>query len=199
MIGALHFLADSAPDGTGSQLIIISSPAEPQWSPSPWLPWAIGILLFLAAAFLAYRRAAPAVQDVPRRRHRILLTGLAWAAMLALMFAPHEYATSSIAPFWLTLVVLTVGLFVLGTVVLGATDLMLDYFRPRRRREWLAIGPLLFAIIVPTTIFVIGVGASFELFAQAGPGPIALAAAAAGFVWWAWLPAFDAKLAYVFE
>ena len=199
MSRALHLLADSAPDGTGSRLIIISSSAEPQWSPSPWLPWAIGIVLFLAAAFLAYRRAAPAVQNVPSRRRRILLTGLAWAATLALTFAPQHYARPWGSPFWLGLLVLTVGLFLLGATILGALDLILDYFRPLRRREWLAIGPLLFAVIVPATIFGLGLGASGGLFAEAGPGRVALAAAAAGFIWWAWLPAYDAKLAYVFE
>jgi succinate dehydrogenase hydrophobic anchor subunit len=163
------------------------------------VPWAIGIFLFFCAAFIAYRRAAPAAQDVPRRRRRILLTGLTWATMFALMFAPQQYAKPWGSPFWLSLLLVTAVLFLLGTTILGGLDLILDYFRPLRRREWLAIGPLLFAVIVPATIFGLGLGPSGGLLAQAGPGPVALAAAAAGLVWWAWLPALDASLAYVFE
>ena len=185
------------PQGVNIVTIIdISAPSAP---PNPWLPWAIGAGLLLAAGAVAHRRAGGDPREVPSRRTRILVAGLAWGACVTAMFVPRQYAEASGDSFLLNLAVRLAMLSLLATALLAAVDPTLDYFQPRRRRQWLVAGPAMLAALLPATLFVTGLAESVQLLRTAGPGPLAIASAAAGFVWWSWLPASDARLAQVFE
>jgi len=192
----LLLAAEDTSRGVNTVSIIDISPPPP--GPSPWLPWAIGGGALLVAGAVAYRRAGGDHRDVPSRRVRIAITGLTWAATLTAMFAPRDYATAGwdLPVFLLARVAL---LTMFAAALLGALDLMLDYFQPRRRRPWLLLGPALFASVVPFTASIGDLSASISMLSDAGPGPLALAGVVAGLVWWSCLPTWDVRLASIFD
>jgi len=192
----LLLAADESSRGVNTVSIVNISPPPP--GPSPWLPWAIGAAALLAAGAVAYRRAARHHRGVPSRRARIAITGFTWAATLAAMFAPRDHATGG-GDFLLFLLARVALLTVFAAALLGALDLMLDYFQPRRRLPWLLLGPALFAIVVPLTASIGDLSASLSMLSDAGPGPLALAGVAAGLVWWSCLPHWDVRLASIFD
>jgi len=192
----LLLAADDSSRGVNYVSIVNISPPPP--GPSPWLPWAIGAAALLAAGAVAYRRVAADDRGVPRRRARIAITGLTWAATLAAMLAPRDYASGS-GDFPLFLLARVALLTAFAAALLGALDLMLDYFQPRRRLPWLVLGPALFAVVVPLTASMGDLSASLSMLSEAGPGPLALAGIAAGLVWWSCLPNWDVRLASIFD
>jgi hypothetical protein len=188
--------AEDTSRGINTVSIVDISPPPP--GPSPWLPWAIGAAALLVAGAVAYRRAAGEDRDVPSRRVRIAITGLTWAATLTAMFAPRDYARAG-WEFPLFLLARVALLTMFAAVLLGALDLMLDVFQPRRRRPWLLLGPAVFASVVPLTASIGDLSASISMLSDAGPGPLGLAGVAAGLVWWSCLPTLDLRLASIFD
>jgi hypothetical protein len=192
----LLLAADEPLRGVNTVVIVNMPSARP--GPSPWLPWAIGAAALLLAGAVASRRAARDHRGAPSRRTRIAITGLSWAATLTAMFAPRDYATAA-WDFPLFLLARVAVLTLFAAALLGALDLMLDYFQPRRRLPWLLLGPALFAIVVPFTASMGDLSASLSMLSDAGPGPLALAGVAAGLVWWSCLPNWDVRLASIFD
>jgi hypothetical protein len=178
----------------------------PESSADMWIGFAIGLLVLLAAAAWARRRAPRAELEPVRRRTRIIRASIACSLGLTLILAPRTYLQGSVFEYWTPL---TDFLFALAAnailysiaalVLIAALDLFLDLFGPIRSRRWLMIA-------LPLFLFYVAAGAA--LFAWKGsipldPNPrqllLVAAGLATGLVWWADLPLARRTVARVFE
>jgi hypothetical protein len=184
----------------------VATGPTPGSSADMWLGFSIGLVVILAAAAWARRRALQTEIRPVRRRTRIIRTAIACALGLTAILAPREYMQGYFVGYWtpltdflFALAVTAILYAIAALVLLGALDLFLDLFSPIRSRRWLVIAPPLFLAYV---------AASAALFAWKGslpldPNPrqllLAAAGLATGLVWWADLPLARRTVARVFE
>jgi hypothetical protein len=178
---------------------LVSGPPVPP--PNPWVGLAVGLAVIVAVAALARWRARRADQTPPRRRARILWASASGAGAMTAMLVPEQLARN--APFEPSiefgLLVHFVSMGVLALMLLGTADLLLDAFRPRRSRAWLAIAPLLLAAFVTGTLAATGWLGTVSTEPDPHQLMLVLAGIAAGLTWWSHLPAPANRSAGVFE
>lgn len=164
-------------------------------------------LVVLAAVALAVRRRVRRGGSAPAARsRRIVAAGATFGAVLAAMataadlVAPaSDWAAGGALERALGLGLRFGAGALLGALLLGTADLLLDAARPRRTRAWLALAPPLLAG------FVVGLLAATGWHGGIGadPGPglprLALAGLAGGLVWWSFLPLPGAEVAQLFD
>lgn len=160
----------------------------------------IALLVLIAVLIFALRRAERPGPDTPARSHRLTVASATFAGAFILLLLVQDYSlvrSDELAPMAL------VGLFVLtgiGLVLFGIAEFWLGFWRPRRTRGWLVAGALVFG-----ALFSGAAGAASWLHAETLHPiepvllQIAIVAAAAGIVWWCYLPIPRAVVAGAFD
>jgi H+/Cl- antiporter ClcA len=119
--------------------------------------------------------------------------------MMTFMLVPRELVEADDPPFAFRLLVIF-GIFsLLALALLVAADLLLDFFRPQRTRNWLLIATPLLTVLIPGAVIASGFPSEIGVFSQIDPVMLAFAGVAAALTWWSDLPVRNAQLAHVFE
>ena len=187
--------------------LTVSTTGEPgPPPPSPWIGVGIGLVVLAVAIVLVLRHARRPQRMPPRRRVRILVASLAGgAAYLAMLIPLYVYeardigALPGLGGFALMLAVHVLIFGALGVPLFGTADLLLDYFRPRRTRAWLALGPLAITAFIVGLLGATGWVRALATAPEGSTSGLILAALIGGLVWWAFLTAPTARVGHVFE
>ena len=179
-------------------------PAPEPLLPEPWSAIGLGIAAVTIAAALAWHHSRRRLASPASRRRRIAAAVTTFAAAATSMSLPAVLNPADYDPFdryvpapELVLAATFAAMALLGLLLLGTLDLLVDILRPRRSRLWLALSP-------PMVCGFVG-----GLFAAAGGGPLApmaeqlpivlAAALAASLSWWARLPRPGEEVASIFD
>lgn len=170
--------------------------AGPPSDDHPWIGLAVGAIVLIAAAALAWRRAH-GTAPTPSRSTRIVRAALTCGAAMAAMRAPDEIALgggpleSAFATF--------VPVAMLALILLGIADLLLDAFRPHRTRTWLLLAPPLLVVFFVGTLAATGWMDMVSAEADPGEAMLVIAVLAAALTWWSHLPEPGVDVARIFE
>lgn len=159
------------------------------------------VLALVVAVVVARRRGRSTDDRPPRRLLRVLYPSLLMALALAAPFTAVELESPSVpAPTAPVAAFAFVMMALVYLVLFGLTDFWLGLFRPRRTPGWLAAGIVAFilvnALVAALAIWLGGPGTAPVQWADLA---IAAMAAAAGILWWAYLPSPHPDRASVFE
>jgi hypothetical protein len=186
--------------GSDYNLIVLVG-APPQVPAPPWAGIAIGVALFAAMALLVRHRARQPELRPPSRPFRILETAAIWSAAYTAMRMPELVETVPLVGISIALgFAAAASLFMVTALLLvGAADLLLDMFAPRRTLFWLLAGPLLLAGFAVG--FLAATGWMEIVTSDPGWREAMLLAAAllAGLGWWSRLPLHRNPTAEIFE
>ncbi len=165
------------------------------------LAFAVAILCFLLAAAIARRRSFREIVDRPSRASRIMVsTAYLDVGITIMLVFPLMAMGGQLADIFQILVTAVVVIGVVGMAIFAIVDLIAGFLRPVRNRSWLFVGALLF----PLLLMGVGVGIIALLAPEKlhlGQRSLAscLVAAAAGLIWWSFLPPKRAEVARLFD
>ena len=162
--------------------------------------FAVALSALLLALWLARYRGRSREGPGARRLVRIAAPAFFFAIAHALGQAAYLIASAGVEPELVPAAAATAIGGLLLMLVVGFADLMLEPFRPLRRRVWLAAAASGFGVLITAMTCALAWKLD-EVSTLAAPAVLRMAmiAAGAGAIWWSLLPTSDTALTRVFD
>jgi hypothetical protein len=171
-----------------------------------WLGFGGALLAIAAAGWLARSRSrrgrGGAEEATPLHRlRRLVYSAAAFGSAMTVALSPEYVLREGLSWNYLPLAALAVlVLSLVGMLPFGIVHFWLGLRDPRRDRPWLVRAVLTFVIVMLAGLMLIAaMGGNMWRVLDPALLSILAASAAAGLVWWAWLPPPRANVASRFE